>query len=245
MERRTRTDDVMQVLRDEVLSGQYRPGERLPSERDLAERFGTTRGVVRVALKKLEQLGVADVQPGGTRVVPVEEASLDVVGYLLDLESPPDPDLVDQVLEVVGALMAATARIAVERGEVSHLERARELVERLGESGLSDETHLEIANELRQVFMDASDNVVLQIVRRGLRTQVFEHLADVHWHVRSDAAYVERMAKELAGAIDDRDPARASEAVHSLWRSLRKGVRRSLIAAREAEGAEILGGSAR
>ena len=92
---RTRTDDVTDVLRTEVLRGQYRPGERLPSERDLAVRFKTTRGVVRVALKRLEQLGIADVQPGGARVVAVHEASLDVVGHLLDLESPPQPELVE------------------------------------------------------------------------------------------------------------------------------------------------------
>ena len=109
MAQRTRTEEVMSVLRREVLEGQYRPGERLPSERDLAARFQTTRGIVRVALKKLEQLGIADVQPGGARVVPVEQASLDVVGHLLALQDPPDPDLVDQVLEVAGALVAASA----------------------------------------------------------------------------------------------------------------------------------------
>ena len=66
----TRTEDITRELRDEVLRGQYRPGERLPSERDLAARFGTTRDVARIALKKLEQLGVAAVEPGGARVQP-------------------------------------------------------------------------------------------------------------------------------------------------------------------------------
>jgi GntR family transcriptional repressor for pyruvate dehydrogenase complex len=228
---------VTRELREEVLRGQYRPGERLPSERDLAARFKTTRGVVRVALKKLEQLGIADVKPGGARVVAVQEASLDVVGHLLDLEDPPNPDLVDQVLEVAGALMAAAARIAVERGEAAHLDRVRELIQRLRESELDEEARFEVAHELFHTFMDASDNLVLHIIRRGLRTQIFGRLLNATWHARPDAADLERMYLELDRVIRERDPAAASEAVHSLWRGLRERVRRSLEAARATHGA--------
>ena len=69
----SRTQEISDVLRDEILRGQYRAGERLPSERDVASRFGTSRGTVREAFKKLEQLGVATIQPGGARAVPIEE----------------------------------------------------------------------------------------------------------------------------------------------------------------------------
>ncbi|MEE8557405.1 MAG: GntR family transcriptional regulator [Myxococcota bacterium] len=230
MAQRTRTEEVMSVLRREVLEGQYRPGERLPSERDLAARFQTTRGIVRVALKKLEQLGIADVQPGGARVVPVEQASLDVVGHLLALQDPPDPDLVDQVLEVAGALVAASARIAVERGDPAQLERARELIHRIQEPELGEDARLALADELGHLFMNASNNLVLHLVRRGLRTQVFRRLYP--WRASPELAQVDHLAKELDRAIDQRDPARASEAVHSLWLGMRHSVRSSLEAAR-------------
>ena len=108
-------EEIAGVLRDEILRGQYRPGERLPSERDLAARFEVSRGGIREALKRLEQLGITKVQPGGARVVPLEEATLDVLGPLLDLKQLPDPDLVDQTLEVMSALMVLAARQAVER----------------------------------------------------------------------------------------------------------------------------------
>ena len=229
----SRTDEVTAVLRREVLEGQYRPGERLPSERDLAARFDTTRGVVRVALKKLEQLGIADVQPGGARVVPIHQASLDVVGHLLDLRSPPDPHLVDQVLEVAGALMAAIARIAVERGDAAHLDRARELLQQLRQSDSVEESYLDVMQQLSDLFLSASDNFVLHIVRRGLRTQVLERLRGASWRPRPEAAHFERMAKDLDRAIVQRDPAAASEALHSLWRGLRENVRSALESAAE------------
>ena len=106
--------------------GQYRAGERLPSERDLAARFDTNRGAARVAIEKLEQLGIADVQPGGVRVRPIEDANLDVIGALLALDDVPDPDLMEQTLEVMGTLMRLAAKRALERATDSQVEHARE-----------------------------------------------------------------------------------------------------------------------
>ena len=81
---------ITATLRDEILSGQYRAGERLPSERDLASRFQANRGAIRESLKKLEQLGIASINPGGVRIIPLEEASLSIVGPLLDLQEFPE-----------------------------------------------------------------------------------------------------------------------------------------------------------
>jgi GntR family transcriptional repressor for pyruvate dehydrogenase complex len=82
----SKADEIVAVLRTEILTGQYRAGERLPSERDLAARFCANRGAIREAIKKLEQLGIAAVMPGGIRIVPVEEATLEVLGHLIDLD---------------------------------------------------------------------------------------------------------------------------------------------------------------
>ena len=55
----TQESSIAAELRDDILRGHYRSGERLPSERDLAERFGVHRSTVRSAVKRLEQLGIA------------------------------------------------------------------------------------------------------------------------------------------------------------------------------------------
>lgn len=55
---------VARRLREAILSGQYRPGERLPIEREMAERFAVTRSVVRQALLILDQQGLVRVRSG-------------------------------------------------------------------------------------------------------------------------------------------------------------------------------------
>ena len=121
----SRTEEISNVLRDEILRGQYRPGERLPSERDLTGRFETSRGTVREAFKKLEQLGLVSIQPGGARVVPIQDCTLDVLGPLLDLGDVPDPKLVDQALEIAGVLVEFAVVKAMEHGSDTTVAAAR------------------------------------------------------------------------------------------------------------------------
>ena len=101
-ENKSRVEKTFEVLRNEILLGQYRQGERLPSERDLSARFDVTRSAVRESIKKLEQLGIASVTPGGVRVLPIEDATLEILGPLLDLGEIQKIDLIVQFLEVFG-----------------------------------------------------------------------------------------------------------------------------------------------
>ena len=86
-----------------ILRGILRPGERLPSERELSERMGISRPSLREAIAELQQKGlltskagagiyVADVlggafSPALTRLfADHEEAVLDYIGFRRDME---------------------------------------------------------------------------------------------------------------------------------------------------------------
>jgi GntR family transcriptional repressor for pyruvate dehydrogenase complex len=57
-------DDVFRQIRDAILAGEISEGERLPNERDLAERFEVGRPTVREALRSLEALGIVEIRAG-------------------------------------------------------------------------------------------------------------------------------------------------------------------------------------
>ena len=60
---------IVEQIREMIISQQLRPGDRLPSERDLMGKFGTSRNPIREALRVLESLGFVSVRPGsGTYV---------------------------------------------------------------------------------------------------------------------------------------------------------------------------------
>jgi DNA-binding FadR family transcriptional regulator len=62
-------DEVVKRLRDSIDSGALKPGQRLPSERDLAAALEVSRNVLREALRVLEATGLVFTKQGIGRVV--------------------------------------------------------------------------------------------------------------------------------------------------------------------------------
>ncbi len=61
--------DIAQQLQEMLVNGTYRPGDLLPSQRSLAERFGTSLASVREAISILAAAGLIEAQPGRGTVV--------------------------------------------------------------------------------------------------------------------------------------------------------------------------------
>ncbi len=108
-----RADDVAEQIRSLIISTGIAEGSRLPSERELAERFAASRPTVSQALRSLSLMGLVEIRHGsGAYVVRRPEAMVTAsVDLMLDL----DTHSVDHLmqlrlwLETIGA-GAATAR---------------------------------------------------------------------------------------------------------------------------------------
>ena len=230
----SRTETITRVLRDEVLRGRYRPGERLPSERDLAARLDANRSSVREALKKLEQLRLIEIRRGGgARVSPVDEASLDVLAHLLDLDEGPDPVLVAQWLDVHELVLAGAVRLAVERAGDDEVARAREMLARLADAGLSDDDYLQTTDALAELISAASRNLVLRMVRSALRSLFTTRWSAGPRRLRPPHEVLGPIIGAIDAALVERDAAAAEEGVRRLLRS----VRERLLKAMEARAA--------
>ena len=104
----------------------YASGERLPSERELAERFSVSRGLLREALSALEAMRVIERRPqSGIYLRDVaREASVDMLVLQADLGMPVFPgDVADlnefrSMLEVQAVGLACTRRTAADLGRI-------------------------------------------------------------------------------------------------------------------------------
>jgi DNA-binding FadR family transcriptional regulator len=67
--RRSRGDNALHRLRRDILLGRYRPGDRLPPERELAARLGTNRNTLREALRTLESEHLLRARQGDGTIV--------------------------------------------------------------------------------------------------------------------------------------------------------------------------------
>src|SRR3954452_2577223 len=113
---RLRSEAVHDRLRREILSGQYAPGDPLPSERSLSESHRVNRHAVREAIKRLQQAGLVQVSQGGaTRVL--DWRATGGLDLLADLTQTEDlAPLLRSVGEMRATIGADAARLCALRG---------------------------------------------------------------------------------------------------------------------------------
>ena len=80
------SEEVLSQLKESILLGKFKSGEKLPSERELTEEFQVSRSVVREAIRALEITGFVLLRQGATGGAYVTDLSFDRVGdAFLDL----------------------------------------------------------------------------------------------------------------------------------------------------------------
>lgn len=225
---RSRVEEVTAVLTEEILHGQYRPGERLPSERDLAARFEVNRGAVRESLKKLEQLGIAVIRRGGVRVVPLEEATLEILGHLMSLNDLPNPKLVEQLFEVVGAMMALSARSAIEKATDEQIENIRAIVANLIHAGPDNKARQQHWKELGEYFTEVNQNLVLRLIGNGLKLQFVGRLENLGVLVDLNPKANAELLQQLDEAIAKRDSRTVSNSIISHFDMVKESILKAL-----------------
>ena len=227
----SKAEEIIAVLRSEILRGQYRPGERLPSERDLAARVESNRGAIREAIKKLEQLGIVAVAPGGVRVLPVEEATLEVLGYLLELGEIQKPELISQVLDVLAVMTSLSARSAVVEANDENITDMVQLVDQLVDTIGDKERHAQVWIQFSDKMMSIHRNLVLRLVGNGLRTQFMSSTMNLGFEPVIDLSAVKQQLIRLRDSIKSRDEVNVRDAVIQHFQIIKIGLLESAVAA--------------
>jgi GntR family transcriptional repressor for pyruvate dehydrogenase complex len=115
-------EQIADHIEELVGAGKLRQGDRLPPERELAEKFGVARGVVREAVKLLGARGLVTIQPGrGTFIAKIGSDSIsDHLGRFFRLGNKSHSDLNElrRILEVEIAFLAAQRANAEDLAEM-------------------------------------------------------------------------------------------------------------------------------
>jgi GntR family transcriptional regulator, transcriptional repressor for pyruvate dehydrogenase complex len=207
-----RTQEVRHQLESAIARGDYRPGDKLPSERELVATFGVSRITVREAIRSLEALGLVYVQQGRGCFVSelVDPAPFD---HWLSVHHRALLDL----LRIRGALDALAAEYASHRREPQEL-AAIQAAQTAFEAAVADpETPVQQLVQLDIAFhrtiADASSSILLVHLLEQLSTYLGESrrfvLSPPH---RPRESAVEHAA--IVAEIVDGNPAGARDAVH-------------------------------
>ncbi len=208
--RPSRSVEVAQSLLSYLLSGELRPGDRIPSERSLTQILGVGRGAVREALKSLTLLGLLEVRQGDGTYLSRTNSSLlpRIVEWGIMLGERHILDLVEarQEIEISLAGMAAARRTD------DDVERLAEALRAMQDRASDRDAYIEADVNFHMVLADISRNTVLAGVLGSIRSLLRVWTTRV---VTDRASVRDSLALHppVFAAIRDGDPAAARAAM--------------------------------
>ncbi len=125
------TDEAIVKIKEMLIRGELRPGDRLPPEKELSEALGLSRSSLREAVKALELIRVLDVRRGdGTYVTSLEPSLLlEAMSFVIDIHQ--DHTVLD-LFEVRRLLEPAAAAMATLRATAEDLARLTAMLDEVG-----------------------------------------------------------------------------------------------------------------
>jgi len=215
--RRRIHEDVAEQLRDAILDGRFRAGEKLPPERELALEFGVNRTSVREAIKLLEGGGLLAVRQGdGATVQPLIEASLDVIAPMIFHGGRIDVDTLVELMEVLSPLLFEMARLAIERHEPSQIAAVRRQRQLIADDRRDREARFAAARDLLVMLSDMTNNRVWQMLARRVRALLASPpMQETRRRLRRDPG---RVVTGIDACLAALDAGRRADAVDELRR---------------------------
>lgn len=221
-------DAVVKHIEELILEGSLRPGDRLLSERDLAQKLSVSRPTLRDALQELERNGLLTTKEGsGVKVAQLGVESIsDPLITMLTKRSEVTDDYLEfrDVVESSAAAMAASRANAADR---KHIRRRIEEIEK-AHAAADPDAEAEADAKLHMAIYEASHNlVVLQIMRAlsgNLRMDVLHNRRKLF-----TVPYVRDLLRDqhlaIARAIIDGSPDAARVAAHEHLSYIRRAAK--------------------
>jgi DNA-binding GntR family transcriptional regulator len=204
------TNQVFDIIREQILSGSFSPGERL-NEVELAEKLGTSRSPIREALQRLSSEGLVNLVPKKGAFV-----------FTLD------PQEIEESFEVREVLEIAAVRFAVERADDRDLQKLEEILETTKRTIKKTSHYPRDINFHLQVFA-AAGNSKLESVYSEINTKIqLAQTLSVSDLDRASSAYDEHLP--IFKALQQRDADEAERAMRRHIRHAKSNILRILAA---------------
>ncbi len=202
------SEEIIVQIKKLISDGDLGPGQKIPSERDLAAELGVSRPSVREALMVLEALGFLESrQGGGTYVRPLGDVIMP--DPLTDMIKHRDPMMLHALTEVRSGLESWSAYLAAKRAKTSEIEHLRELYASMVEHAKKGQWSATLDIKFHLTIASASHNSlqvhILHTIQELFQTTIMVALEDFY----SKEGHIEQLLsqhREILEAIEARNP---------------------------------------
>ncbi len=224
--------EIVSQIEHAIFEGELKRGDRLESERELAERFGVSRITVRDALRVLEARGLVLVKVGASGGAFVTETNADQVAESISTMILLRRMTLSGLAEARTVVETATCEFAAERADAAAIKRIEQTVEK-GRSVVREQApHTEASMDFHVAVADAANNELLSATVAAYRDLLVQTLHDMR-DVRS-AKMTQKAHEEILDAIRAHDPDAARKLMLEHLRDFEKRLRRWLATQEQA-----------
>ena len=220
-----RADLVAKRLREMIAGGELRPGVQLPSEAELAERFGVARSTVREAKKALALAGLLDVHVGkGSYVHRSATRRLDLSRVFNRSRTS-----LLEIYEGRSILEGGIVALAAERATPQDIHDMRLAIERLDEAVRAEDSigHFAADTAFHLALVRAAHNEYLFRAFDGTRGLIQEVIASTYT-VPQDQSETSSFHRSILAAIEAHDAGAARNVLVQLLEGSRRTVEANL-----------------
>lgn len=195
------TDDAIIKIKELIVSGQLRPGDRLPKEREFAAELGLSRNSLREAVRALSLIRVLDVRQGdGTYVTSLRpDVLLEALSFAVDLAQ---DQTIAELFEVRRLLEPAATALAASRISDADLAELSGLTARMWDSSSAEEL-VRRDLEFHEGIVQATGNETLvmlcrSVAQRTVRVRVWRGIVEegiVEWTCQQHEAIHRALAR--------------------------------------------------
>jgi len=220
-------EQVAEQIEKRILDGELRNGDRLPTERELAEQFQVSRTAVREAMKILAQKGLVAMRPGrGTIVIDgAHQAMQHSINLAMKLKLG-EVGGSDNLVEVREILETEIAALAAARATEKEIAIMREAVKVMDESLNDADTFIVADNIFHEALAQGTQNTLILILVNSIVNLLSEQRKQI-FSVEGGPQRGQLHHKKILESIIRRDPEAAREAMRAHLRQVRQDVRAS------------------
>jgi GntR family transcriptional repressor for pyruvate dehydrogenase complex len=209
------SEEIVEQIKALISNGELKPGERIPSERELASALKVSRPSVREAIMVLDATGfVESKQGGGTFVRSMADPSM--ADPLASLVGEKDPKTLYALTEVRMGLETWSAYLAAERATDEEIAAIRSLYETMEEQAKRGGWDADIDAQFHFAITSATHNTIQMHVMNTIHSLFHTTIQVALTELYRKEGYLEKLLKQhwdILTAIEKRDPLKAQKAM--------------------------------
>lgn len=207
--------EIVEQIRGLIKEGKLRPGDKLPPEHMLAEKFGTSRPSVREALSALEILGIIESRGGKGNFI---KNSFNSALYEKKFKQLGKEESPFEILEARKAVEREIAGIAAEKATEEDIAAIRESLDRMKSCITSIPKIMEYDREFHINIARAAHNAILYSIMSyladALKERLWTNLKEKSWSVPGHPEKYIQEHIEILNAIKKRESKEASRRMY-------------------------------